>query len=83
MFLTGVRPMKAQREALCGMVSASDIIAARTHGDPAKEKVMTYLGQLVSDGFAEWKLLESGDIELRFQSGEIFHLADTALTRVA
>jgi hypothetical protein len=43
---------------------------------------MTYFGQLVSDGFAEWRMLEDNEIELRFVSGEVFLLAETTITRV-
>jgi hypothetical protein len=50
--------------------------------DPAKALVMSYIGQFVSDGYAEWSLLDNGDVELRFLSGEVFLLADTTITRV-
>ena len=50
--------------------------------DPAKALVMSHIGQLVSDGYAEWSLLDNGDVELRFLSGEIFLLADTTITRL-
>jgi len=50
--------------------------------DPAKALVMSHIGQLVSDGYAEWSLLDNGDVELRFLSGEVFVLADTTITRV-
>jgi hypothetical protein len=43
---------------------------------------MSHIGQLVSDGYAEWSLLDNGDVELRFLSGEVFVLADTTITRV-
>jgi hypothetical protein len=32
---------------------------------------MTHLGQLVSDGVAEWPVLEDDEVELRFVSGEV------------
>ena len=44
---------------------------------------MAYVGQLVSDGFAEWQRIESGDIRLRFHTGETFILSDTAMSRIA
>jgi len=50
--------------------------------DPAKALVMSHIGQLVSDGYAEWSLLDNGDVELRFLSGEVFLLADTTITRL-
>jgi hypothetical protein len=43
---------------------------------------MTYLGQLVSDGFAEWRMLEDDEVELRFMSGEVFLLAATTIRRI-
>ncbi|MDR3487157.1 MAG: hypothetical protein P4M05_19905 [Bradyrhizobium sp.] len=43
---------------------------------------MIHIGQFVRDGHAEWTMLDSGDVELRFCSGEIFLLADATMTRV-
>jgi hypothetical protein len=37
----------------------------------------------VYDGYAEWTMLDNGDVELRFFSGEVFLLADATMTRVA
>jgi hypothetical protein len=53
-----------------------------TEFQPTKALVMTYFGQLVSDGFAEWPMLEDDEVELRFVSGEVFLLAETTITRV-
>jgi hypothetical protein len=50
--------------------------------DDAKALVMSYVGQLVSGGYAEWRLLGNGDVELRFFTGEAFLLRDTAIMRV-
>jgi hypothetical protein len=83
MFLTSGRPLGAARDVLCGTLSVSDVIAARVRADPAKATVMAHFGQLVGDGLAEWDLLESGDVEVRFPNGETFHLGDDAVTRVA
>src|ERR1700692_4575627 len=58
-------------------------IAGRFYGDPAKALVMTHIGQFVRDGYAEWTMLDNGDVELRFFSGEVFLLADATMTRVA
>ncbi len=49
----------------------------------AKALVLAYARQLVADGRAEWRLLENGDIRLRFPSGETFLLAETSITRIA
>jgi hypothetical protein len=43
---------------------------------------MTHIGQFVYDGYAEWTMLDNGDVELRFFSGEVFLLADATMTRV-
>jgi hypothetical protein len=51
-------------------------------GSDSKTVVMTSIGRLVSDGFAEFGRLANGDIELRFYSGEVFHLHDAGITRV-
>ena len=43
---------------------------------------MKWLGRFVADGFAEWEMLDNGDIELRFDTGEIFILAEKAIVRL-
>ena len=43
---------------------------------------MSNIGQLVSDGPAEWSLFDNGDVELRFFTGEVFLLADTSIARI-
>ena len=43
---------------------------------------MAHIGQFVHDGYAEWTILDNGDVELRFFSGEIFLLSDATMTRV-
>jgi hypothetical protein len=57
---------------------AAEIILA----DQVKALVMTHIGQFVYDGYAEWTMLDNGDVELRFFSGEVFLLADATMTRV-
>ena len=37
---------------------------------------MTYIGQLVADGFAEWDMLDNGDIELQLQHGRDIPLGE-------
>jgi hypothetical protein len=44
---------------------------------------MSYIGQLVADGFAEWELLQSGDVWFRAETGETFVLGETAIVRLA
>jgi hypothetical protein len=51
--------------------------------DPAKALVMCSIAELVNRGRAQWSTLESGDVELRLPSGEIFVLGDQTVTRIA
>ena len=44
---------------------------------------MTYVRRLVVDGYAEWGVLENGDIQLRFHTGETFLFARTMIIRIA
>lgn len=81
MFLTGGLNAKTRCGKICAAAAPPDGVAARLYADPAKALVMFYLGQLVSDGYAEWSLLDNGDVELRFSKGDIFLLADTSITR--
>ena len=51
--------------------------------DVAKAIVMTAIARLVEDGYASFARLESGRLELRFTTGEIFHLGEEAVARIA
>jgi hypothetical protein len=82
MFAIGGLDVKTRREKSRGTAATLDGIPERFRHAPAKSLVMTYLGQLVSDGFAEWRMLEDDEVELRFVSGEVFLLAETTITRV-
>jgi hypothetical protein len=79
---TGELGNKAQHERTFGTRLMPESLTGRFAVDPAKALVMSHIGQLVSDGYAEWSLLDNGDVELRFLSGEVFVLADTTITRV-
>jgi len=54
----------------------------RLAANPAKALVMSHIGRLVSDGYAEWSLLGNGAVALRLLSGEVFLLADTTITGI-
>jgi hypothetical protein len=82
MSTTGELGTKAQHERTCGTLAMPDSLTGRFAADPAKALVISHIGQFVSDGYAEWSLLDNGDVELRFLSGEVFLLADTTITRV-
>ena len=60
-----------------------DAIARRRYADPARQLVMSRVGELVRDGAAEWRLLGDDDVELRLASGEVFLLNERTVTRIA
>ena len=51
--------------------------------DVAKALVMAELARIVEEGAAVIATLESGTIELRLATGEVFHLGDKVVTRIA
>jgi hypothetical protein len=51
--------------------------------DVAKTLVMAELARVVEEGAAVMVTLESGTLELRLATGEVFHLGERAITRVA
>ena len=51
-------------------------------GDPDKARVLAHFRDLVSDGYAEWHTQEDGTIQLRLNTGEIYLLGRTAITRI-
>jgi hypothetical protein len=55
----------------------------RAYIDPAKAAVMSYIRKLVRLGLAEWVVLNNGDIKLALRTGEVFHLGEMAVTRIA
>ncbi len=83
MFSRGGFDAKASRRRLCGTKATPDAIAEFVHADPAKALVMKYVGQLVADGYAEWEMLDNGEIELRFETGEVYILSDKVIVRLA
>ena len=67
---------------LCGTKAMPNTIARLLRADSATTLVMKYIGQLVADGFAEWEMLDNGDIRLRFNTGETFLLMETVIIRL-
>ena len=59
------------------------ILAVSPGEEAAKTIIMTEIARLVEDGHASVARLESGRLELRFATGEVFHLGEEAVTRVA
>lgn len=66
-----------------GAEEAIDAFVALARDNPDKALVMTYIGQLVADGFATWDMLDNEEIEVRFTSGETYLLARTTILRLA
>jgi hypothetical protein len=60
-----------------------DELVGLAKGDADKKLVLTYIGRLVADGFAAWEMLDNGEIELRFNSGETYLLGETTILRLA
>ena len=83
MFPRGGFDARAKRRRSCKPGAMRDAIATLVHADPDKTIVMAFIAQLVAAGFARWEMLDDGDIELRFHSGEIFILAKNAVIRMA
>jgi hypothetical protein len=83
MFPRGAFDAKTKREKRRRRRTMPDAIAALVHADPAKARVMAYFRRLVTDGHAEWQMLENGDIRLRFRTGETYLLAKTTIIRIA
>jgi hypothetical protein len=51
--------------------------------DAAKALFMTEVARIVAEGRGELARLESGTLELRLATGEIFHLGEQSVTRTA
>jgi hypothetical protein len=83
MFPRGAFDAKTKREKRRRATTMPDAIAGLVHDDPAKARVMTYFRLLVADGLAEWRMLENGDIRLRFPTGATYLLAKTMIIRIA
>ena len=61
-------------------VTAGAAPSERYSSDPEKAFVMKAIARLVRQGCAE---LESGKTRLRLKTGEVFHLGEQAITRIA
>ena len=51
--------------------------------DAAKALVMAEIDRLVVSGLAAIVILEAGTLELRLATGEVFHLGEETITRIA
>jgi hypothetical protein len=73
---------QTSRRWFCLTKAMPDATAGLSHGDPAKAHVMKHIDQLVAGGFAELDMLDDGDIQLRFHTGETFLLKETVIVRL-
>ena len=78
----GAFDARANRGKSCGAGAMSEAIARLVDRDPAKALAMTYLRRLVADGYAEWHMLENGNIRLHLLTGETYLLAKATITRI-
>ncbi|TAN00714.1 MAG: hypothetical protein EPN45_14025 [Rhizobiaceae bacterium] len=83
MFSRGGFDAKASRRNLPGTEEAIDALVALAQDNRDKALVMKYIGQLVADGYANWAMLDNGEVEVRFTSGETYLLAESTILRLA
>jgi hypothetical protein len=83
MMPTGGLLEKTRRKRMCRTAATGNRRRQRAYSDPAKAAVMSYAGKLVRLGLAEWAALNNGDMKLTLRSGEVFHLGEAAVTRIA
>jgi hypothetical protein len=74
---------KTKAPWLSAGTATSDAIDRLIHADSDKTLVMSCIRQLVTDGYAEWIMLDDGDIELSLPTGETFLLAERVVIRLA
>jgi hypothetical protein len=68
---------------MTSLVAKGNRRGRRAYTDPAKAAVMSYIRKLVRLGLAEWVVLNNGDMKLALRTGEVFHLGEMAVTRIA
>ena len=73
----------AARMTLILYSKLTDEGGALENADVAKALVMAELARIVEEGAGVIATLESGAIELRLATGEIFRLGDKVVTRIA
>ncbi|OAF08486.1 hypothetical protein [Bradyrhizobium neotropicale] len=57
-------------------------VAGSVQHDPDKARVVAYFRGLVADGLAQWHALDDGTVRLSLNTGEIYLLKETAITRI-
>lgn len=78
-------PLRAKKKHGKGVRAQvrSAALANDVEADPAKAHLMAHFRGLVADGLAEWQTLDDGTIRLRLNTGEIYLLKETDITRIA
>jgi hypothetical protein len=74
---------KTGRPKVGGPKTPARAVAGGFQVNPAKALVMSYVSQLVADGYADWDMLENGVVRLRCRTGETFLLGETTIIRIA
>jgi hypothetical protein len=64
-------------------INAAEQEAPPADEEAAKAFVMRAIARGVEEGHAAITRLESGVVELRFATGELFHLSDDGIKRIA
>lgn len=75
--------LKANRRKLPRTVWTIKVLVGLAQNNPDKELVMKYIGQLMVAGHVEVELLDNGEVEVRFASGETYILAEATILRVS
>jgi hypothetical protein len=78
----GLKP-KSKRAKRIGVTGKPSEAAASAQIDPDKARVMAYFRSLVANDLAQWQMLHDGTIRLSLNTGEIYLLHETAITRIA
>lgn len=74
---------KAPRRKIRGTKNAVAPFVAFGQDQSDKVLVMAYISQVVVDGHAEWELLDNGEVEIRFTTGEIYLFSKNTILRLA
>ncbi len=83
MFSRGGYDANAKRRRSDEAEKAFNGLSSFSQNDPEKQLVLTYIARLIADGYAEFDVQESGEIEVRFTSGEIYLLGEASILRLA
>lgn len=83
MFARGGFDARAPESRRRGSGKADGPLVSPGRDQPGKALVMTYISQLVADGHAHYRMLDDGEAEVRFASGEVYLLGNATILRLA